>query len=212
MNFNISAWSFWDKAGERPEVPQVPMMLRRRASLADRMALKTAFEVWPSGESIASVFCSRHGEVARSVELLELMAKGEGQLPMSFSLSVHNAASGLFGIARGDTKASTSVAAGPETLEMGISEACALLKGGEARVLLVNYDDALPAPLAPYKDDEDRPFALAMLLEAGDAFSLEITKGAAGAARSQHALALAPFLKSAEKSLQTGRWAWRRNH
>lgn len=210
MNFKISAWAYWDKLGEKPDVPQVPMMLRRRASVADRMALKVAFEVWPTNESIASVFCSRHGEVARSVELLDLMSKGEGHLPMSFSLSVHNAASGLFGIARGDTRASTSVAAGPDTLEMGISEACALLAGGESKVLLVNYDDALPGALGEFKDDEDRPFALAMLLTQGDDFSLERTGGSVR--RSQHALALAPFLKSEEKSLQTGSWIWRRNH
>lgn len=211
VEFSVQAHSLWDRPGEKPEVPQVPMMLRRRASLADRMALKTAFDAFPGAESVATVFCSRHGEVQRSVELLELMAKGEGQLPMSFSLSVHNAASGLFGISRGDHKASSSIAAGRDSLAMGVFEACSLLMGGEPRVLLVSYDDALPQVFKPYADNSDEPHALAMLMVKGAGFSLERAgEDFDGPGEKHPAQRLGAFLAGRDKQLRCGAWLWRR--
>ena len=190
----------------------MPALLRRRASAADRMALKAAFEAWPSPESVATVFCSRHGEVQRSVELMEMTARGEGQLPMSFSLSVHNAASGLFGISRGDRKASTSLAAGRDTLAMGVFEACMLLGQGEPKVLMVAFDDALPLPLQGFAEHGDAAAALALLLTPGSEFSLGRAEGADhGPHGPSQAAGLAAFLNSKESLLQSGGWAWRRN-
>jgi hypothetical protein len=214
LKFSLLAWSFWDGSGDKPEVPQVPAILRRRASLAARMALKAAFECLPSAEErLPTVFCSRHGEVGRSVELMEMMARGEGQLPMSFSLSVHNAAAGLYSIARGDTSNSVTLAAGKNTLPMGVAEACGLLSQGHPRVLLVNFDDAVPAPFKGFRDEADPPFALGLLLGQGSAFSLE-SSGAAAAPSAlleqPQAPLLADFLKGSQPSLQMGPWVWRR--
>jgi len=141
---------------------------------------------------------------------MEMTARGEGQLPMSFSLSVHNAASGLFGISRGDRKASTSLSAGRDTLAMGVFEACMLLKQGEPRVLLAAFDDALPLPLKAFADDGDQAAALALLLAPGNEFSLERAPEAGPASQAPYR-ELAAFLESGDSLLQSGGWAWRRN-
>ena len=210
-SFDVAAWSFYDNAAEKPEVPQVPAMLRRRAMRSARLALKVAFEACPASENVPTVFCSRHGEEQRSVELLDLMAAGEGHSPMSFSLSVHNAASGLFGIAKGDRGASTSLAAGSETLAMGMLEACGLLAQGAEKVLLVHYDDALPAALKSYADETDRPFALALLMAPGTGYSLErVPGGATGPQGDPQGLKFAAFLNSDGKELTANAWRWTR--
>jgi len=210
--FKLEAWSLWDRP-EKPEVPQVPAMLRRRASAADRMALKAAFDCYASADPVATVFCSRLGEIHRSVELMDLMVKGEGHLPMSFSLSVHNAASGLFSIARADASASASVAAGRDSLPMGIFEACAQMKKGAPKVLLVAYDDAIPQPFKAFNEGPDRPFALALLISPGESFELLRAAGperAEGPAEGLIPLELGAFLASKEASLLSSGWRWSR--
>lgn len=212
LSFSIAAWAFIDDTGSKPEVPQVPAMLRRRASLADRLALKAAFEAWPHAEGIASIFCSQRGEEQRSVELLSQMAAGEGQSPMSFSLSVHNAASGLWGIARGDRTASTSLAAGKETFAMGLVEACAMLDSGRDKVLLVNYDEPIPETLKAYAEDSDKGYALALLLKAGSQFR-QIRKNGAGVLPKgePQGVRFAAFLKSGDAEMAAENWSWSRS-
>ena len=80
-----------------------------------------------------TVFCSRHGEVSRSVDLLMDLAKAEPLSPTSFGLSVHNATAGLFSIARSDHTNSIALAAGQSSVEHAVIEACGLLADGEPR-------------------------------------------------------------------------------
>jgi hypothetical protein len=77
-------------------------MLRRRAGFLSKMALEVAYQCLGEQIDVPTVFCSRHGEAARSVDLLLDLAKGEPLSPTSFGLSVHNATGGLFSIARRD--------------------------------------------------------------------------------------------------------------
>lgn len=189
-------------------------MLRRRASVAARMALKAAFDSLPGGEKLPTVFCSRHGEVGRSVELMEMMARGEGHLPMSFSLSVHNAAAGLYGIARNDTSNSVTLAAGKNTLPMAIFEACALMQQGEEKVLVVDFDDVVPRPFAQFRDETDPAFALALLLGPGKMFSLKASESAPqeepkiAQCQAPH---VAKFFASQKARLDLGHWVWQRH-
>jgi hypothetical protein len=158
------------------KIREFPPLLARRASRSDRAGLRAALDCTHGlNEPLATVFASRHGEVHRSLELLEALARGEPMSPMAFSLSVHNAAAGLFSIGREDRSASVSVAAGRDSLPMAVLEACGVLAEGAPRVLVVVHDEPVPAPFQPYLDESAPHAGAAFLLEpAGpEAFSLE---------------------------------------
>jgi hypothetical protein len=149
-------------------------MLRRRAGFLGKMALEVAYQCVGQEVDVPTIFCSRHGEAARSVDLLMEVAKAVPLSPTSFGLSVHNATAGLFSIARGDHGNSSALAAGQSSVEHGVIEACGLLAEGEPRVLLVVYDCPLPPVYAAFQDRSEQPFAWAWLMRSpiDDVFSL----------------------------------------
>jgi len=146
-------------------VSGMPAMLRRRAGAMGKMALETAYRCLDGKTDVPTVFCSRHGECKRSVELLTDLAQGQPLSPTSFSLSVHNAAAGLFSIARQDQASHAAVAAGHGGVEHAVIEACGLLADGAAEVLLVVYDGFLPEIFDEYQDCTEQPFAWAWLMQ-----------------------------------------------
>jgi hypothetical protein len=166
------AWQRWtngelsaDGSGE-PAVKSMPPMLRRRASAAAKFALETAYQCLPATENIPVVFASRHGECARSVELLQELAAGLPLSPTSFSLSVHNASAGLLSIARREQGNSIAIAAGRSTVEHGVIEACGLLADGAPQVLLVAFDGPLPEQFDAYRDCHEQAYGWAWLMQA----------------------------------------------
>ena len=194
-------------------------LLRRRASFADSLALRVAFDCVPAGELMPAVFCSRYGEVHRSVEMLEALTKGEPLSPMTFGFSVHNTASALYSIARGDTSATSSVAAGHDTLPEGLFEACGLLAEGAPRVLLAAYDDGLPEAFGRFAEEGDRPAALGLVLEpaGADGYSLELARcDVPGLPLPEpQVVSVARFLERGDRELTLvsgpRRWIWRRH-
>ncbi|MCC7599521.1 beta-ketoacyl synthase chain length factor [Janthinobacterium sp. FW305-129] len=162
-------------AGE-PGVRAMAPMLRRRAGQLGKMALEVAYTCLGEQRDIPLVFCSRHGEVARAVELLSALIQGEPLSPTAFGMAVHNASAGLFSIARADTANQLAIAAGAASLEAAVIEACGLLADGAAQVLLVLAECPLPDPFEAFEDCHEQPHAFAWLLQAeadpGAAFSL----------------------------------------
>jgi hypothetical protein len=165
------AWSAWAEhgfrigAGSEPPVRAMPAMLRRRAGLLGKMALEVAYQCIGDRTGVPTVFCSRHGEVSRSVELLGELAKGEPLSPTAFGLSVHNATGGLFSIARADRAANIALSARDSSIEHAVIEACGLLADGAAAVLLVAYDCPLPPLYTEFQDCDEQPYAWAWLIE-----------------------------------------------
>ncbi len=174
-----------------PKVAKMPPMLRRRASATGKMALETAYACLPEQAVLSDlpvIFASRHGECARSVELLQELAQHAPLSPTSFSLSVHNANGGLWSIARGDRSNNIAIAAGSSTVEHALIEACGLLADGAPQVLLVMADHSPPEVFAAYADCAEQSFAWAWLLQAdagtgaGERFSLSWTAEDSGSA------------------------------
>jgi len=166
------AWQAWAHsnfviAGDaEPGVRAMPPMLRRRAGSLGKMALEVAYQCLGERTAVPTIFCSRHGEVSRSVELLTDLANGTPLSPTSFGLSVHNAMGGLFSIARKDQASNIALAAGKSSIEHAVIEACGLLADGEPSVLLVAYDCPLPALYTDFADETDQPHAWAWLMQA----------------------------------------------
>ncbi len=219
------AWSGWAQSPFRisgstdAPVAAMPAMLRRRAGFLGRMALEVAYRCLDGRTGIPTIFCSRHGEVARAVALLNDLARAEPLSPTSFGLSVHNAGAGLFSIARGERSNHTALAGGAATVEHGIVEACGLLADGASEVLLVAYDCPLPAPLDGFADCDEQPHAFAWLLTGAGADP--ITLGLAAAPPEAQAgsvpggLEILRFQLSGAARLQrrTGaqQWTWTRD-
>jgi hypothetical protein len=182
-----AAWLVWANAPSviaglnEPPISAMPPMLRRRAGFLGKMALEVAYQCLGDRTNVPTVFCSRHGEVSRSVELLSDLARGEPLSPTTFGLSVHNATGGLFSIARRDRANNIALAAGQSSVEHAVIEACGLLADGEPSVLLVVYDCPLPSVYTAFEDDHGQAYAWAWLMRpaADDAISLTWSSAAA---------------------------------
>ncbi len=153
---------------DEPPVPGMAPLLRRRAGFLGKMALEAAYQCLEgqaeSQKTIPTVFCSRHGDVSRAMNLLIDVVKGEPVSPANFGLSVHNATAGLFSIACKNQSSHIALSAGECTTEYGVIEACGLLADGAAQVLLVSYDTSLPPLFTAYEDCKEQPHAWAWLM------------------------------------------------
>lgn len=164
------AWLAWAdenfviRGNAEPAVRAMPSLLRRRAGFLGKMALEVAYQCLGDRTGVPMVFCSRHGEATRSVELLSDLVNDVPLSPTAFGLSVHNASGGLFTIARNEHANAIALAAGRDTIEHGVIEACGLLADGEQSVLLVAYDHPLPPVYAAFQECEEQPHAWAWLM------------------------------------------------
>lgn len=165
-----AAWQSWPDTPIAPDAPDapavsfVPAMQRRRLSRLSRLCLQVAHDAAPEQTGLPTVFASRHGELHRTVGLLDQLAMGEPLSPMAFSLSVHNTASGLYSIQTGNTAPSTAVAAGQDTLPMALLEAAGLLLTHPA-VLVVYAEEPLPDCYHSLPHPADELGSLALLLQ-----------------------------------------------
>ncbi len=218
------AWAFDDRviAGRSsPSIRPMPSMLRRRASFLGKMALEVAYRCLGSRTDIPTVFSSRHGEASRSADLLLDLARGVPLSPASFSLSVHNAAAGLFSIARGDRAPNMALAARTSSVEHAVIEACGLISEGAPAVMLVVYDCPLPAMYSEFEDCDEQPYAWAWLIEpaADDVLSLRWEAGsdvcAFRAKRTPTGLEVLRFYLRKDSVLERvcnkRRWLWSRH-
>lgn len=169
-----AAWTDWAaapysiSAGEEPGVKAMPPMLRRRAGFLGKMALEVAYACLDGRVDIPTVFCSRHGEVSRTVSMLNELVRGEPLSPTAFGMSVHNAIAGLFTIARRDQANHIALAAGMASVEHAVIESCGLLADGAPMVLLVACDCPLPELFSAYEDCAEQPYAWAWLMTPPD--------------------------------------------
>jgi hypothetical protein len=143
--------------------PAMPMLLRRRLGKLGQLAVAAAYEAGAT-PPVRYVFCSRHGEFGRTLGLLRDGVLGEPLSPTEFSVSVHNALAGLLSIATKATGSHTALAAGADSFAYGLVEAAASLAATpDEPVLLVYFDEPLPAPfdeLAPSGDEASLACAL----------------------------------------------------
>lgn len=151
-----------------PALKQVPAMQRRRFSRLTKMMLEVGFQC-NMAPNCRSIFASRHGELPRTIGLLEDIIAKQALSPLGFSQSVHNTASGIFGIVAANTAPSTSVAAGTETLSQAMVEAFAQLYQSPEPLLLVFGDDPVPPVYDEFTQEFELPLALGLQLAPFDA-------------------------------------------
>lgn len=159
-------WRAWarqpypPRGEDTPPLTEVPAMQRRRIERLGRMAMQAAYWCQPAqAEAMPLVFASRHGDPARSLELLDAMTRGEAMSPAGFSLSVHNAIAAMYSIVRGECGNYVALAAGAATAEAALVEAAGLLADGAPEALVVLYDSPLPEVYQSYADEPDPYYA-----------------------------------------------------
>jgi hypothetical protein len=158
-------WRAWARSPRMPDGPleaplaEMPPMLRRRLGPLGRMAAQVAWHCQQAALGMPVVFASRYGDADRALKLLKDFAQDQPMSPADFALSVHNAIGAMYSIARSDTSAYSSVAAGPASPAAGLIEAVGLLQEGAPEVLLVCYDAPLPGEYAAFADEPASAYA-----------------------------------------------------
>jgi hypothetical protein len=155
-----------------PAAKPVAVMLssaeRRRASQTTAIALHVAREAVLSSaldaSSLTSVFASPHGDLEITDQQCDTLARDPTLLsPTRFIHSVHNAVSGAWGIAVGNTLPSIAVAAHRHSFALGLLEAALVAARTDSPALLVAYESA-PAGATAQLVDTQSALAVAMVL------------------------------------------------
>lgn len=174
LTFSILDWKAWTPAHDaQPDVSVIPPMLRRRLSPIGRAAMSVIMPLAQTHGAMPLVYVSRHGDLNRTLGLLEELAKGEPMSPTAFSLSVHNATAGLFSIQQGLTHNITALSGGAQELVPGLLESLGLCSLPMPQVLCV-FCDETPPPIYQHQVNQPaQPYALALVIGVGGTWQLE---------------------------------------
>jgi len=143
-----------DPAALLPREGILPARARRGTSFVTRMMVDAADQAIAAAgfdiHTVRTVYASAYGEVETALALLRMRHTDDGILsPARFHLSVHNTAGGLLSIAHGNRSSSTAIAAGAQTVAMGLLEAAALFHESPGPVVVVLADEPVPDALWP---------------------------------------------------------------
>jgi len=177
-------------AAATSDISFIEPIVRRRLSSLSRSALKVAHDCVAERERVRVVFASRHGELRRTTGILRAISTGEPVSPTAFSLSVLNAMTGIFGIARGDRSPASAISAGAQTLGFALLEAHAQFEADPTSPVLVVYADEPADAAFGTIEDEVQGGALAILLDTRAPGQLACTISATGSVSGVSASAL----------------------
>ena len=174
LTFNILDWKAWTPAqNDAPDVSVIPAMLRRRLSPLGRAALSVIMPLAQTHGAMPLVYVSRHGDLNRTLGLLEDMAKTEPLSPTAFSLSVHNATAGLFSIQQGLTSNITAISGGAQELIPALLESLGLCSAQTPQVLCVFCDEPTPGIYQQQADQPAHAYAVALVVGVGEDWQLD---------------------------------------
>lgn len=136
-----------------PEAALLPPNERRRSSDCVRWAVQVAQEaIGRSGldpREVPTVFASSGGEMGVFDQLCRTLCTPDRMIsPTLFHQSVHNTASGYWGIATAGQQSSTALCCYDDSFAAGLVEAVTVVCVERRPVLLVAYDLVVPAPLS----------------------------------------------------------------
>ncbi len=210
-----SAWLEWSEGRfaeqnfDKPEVKDIPMLIRRRLSRLGRMALRVALDVGGSDDAHL-VFCSRFGDTEGVAKMMQQLVDGKNLSPSEFSMSVHNAFAGALSILQKNTRSHSAISAGQDSFCAGFLESVMLLKENPgAEILYVFYEEPM-FELIPDAASHRLDLALAIRLT-GDtdvgskmSFSVELSDENLRCSEEAVELGFIRFLCSANCE-----WSWR---
>lgn len=133
-------------------VDRLPPAERRRVGIPVKLSmaigLEAAHHAGADLADLATVFSSTEADCDNTHAILETLASSDRALsPTRFHNSVHNAASGYWGIATGSMQPSSSLCAYDATFAAGLLEAATQARTSGKACLLMAYDTSFPQPL-----------------------------------------------------------------
>jgi hypothetical protein len=173
MVASTEQWHRWsegmivDSGESRIDLSSIPPMLRRRLSPMGRACASVLLPLIDSDNEAERantpiVFASRHGEAQRTQLILEDIAECELISPTAFSLSVHNAISGILSINKKITANISAIAASGSEVMAVLFEAAGLLSQENcSKVHCVVVDNPLPDRYQRFCQQPQHPLALA---------------------------------------------------
>lgn len=220
LSFAVPAWAAWVPGAEgletggalRAEALTLPAALRRRVTGIGRKALAAALAILPEVGAPRFVLASRHGEYGRTFTMLQALSEEGAVSPTDFSMAVHHALVGLLSIATGNHEGHTAISAGPDSFAYGLVEAGLWVAEAQIPVLMIYFDQALPAAY-PSEGEPPEMVLAVMVAPVAAGSGLRVTMAGEAAAGEGQSLALA-FLESlrrgrGEGGAHGGRMAWR---
>jgi len=139
-------------ASEKPDLALLDRSLRRGLSDVTRMFMHVAHAALCDARALDHkpqvVFGSAFGEIATAEAMFAQAYDDNTASPVRFRHSVHNTAEGLYSISTHNREASTAIAAGWDTVAMGLLEASLQLRAGASEVLLVFAEEQVPSSLS----------------------------------------------------------------
>ena len=230
IRFSISSWSGWTvpanpsaplaregnhiRFSDVPDASGVPALLRRRLNFMGRSCVGEMLLHLEADANLPIVFCSRHGDIERTLKVLIELAAGEPMSPMDFSLAVHNAIAGVLSIHCGITANISSMASGPGAVVPVLLEAAGLLSEKSPKVLCIICDVALPEIYRTPDEPGGHPFVACFTVTSADHDALQLRyEGAAATAGGSDdtPLAFIDFLTSGVAAFRTvhnaGSWS-----
>ncbi|MGP1628431.1 MAG: beta-ketoacyl synthase chain length factor [Giesbergeria sp.] len=135
-----------------PAVEKLPPAERRRVGMPVKLSMAIGLEAARHAgadlTNLSTVFSSTEADCDNTHAILETLASNDRALsPTRFHNSVHNAASGYWGIATGSMQPSTSLSAYDATFAAGLLEATTQALSSGKPCLLLAYDTGFPEPL-----------------------------------------------------------------
>ena len=213
-DFVITQWAWSDDSSGYVINNAIAKMLQRRFSPLAKQVFSALNSCVAIGEQIPSVFSSANGELAKSLNLLQTLQTEAELSPTAFSLSVHNGIAGLFAMAYQNHSECTVLAPGLQGIMPAFLEAFGMLHEGRPEVLLVFYDEPVPAfyPVAPFEQPQTASMALALRLSlTGQGLALRCYHTEDSGLTGAHPVQLQSFetfLKTEQVSMYLGHWRW----
>lgn len=197
------------------DVSFLPMMQRRRLSPLARAACAVAWHCRLACGDMPSVFFSHHGESQYYLEILSGLAADGSVSPSRFSLCVHNAIGGLHSLHSESFQAYVSLAGGSEGFFTPFPEAAGQLLE-TPQVLIVWYEQPLPAIYQAYLAPSGQTWALAMVLskagQPGPQLKLlrdaKVTSANSGSDESDLLQAILSNRRNGRCQLERAHWHW----
>lgn len=150
MLCNIKNVTYVDMQSELNAIQTLPAMQRRRLSPLAKLVLHTARTVLQGISAEESVdyivWSSCYGDELTTASIIQDIAHGQTPSPTQFSISVHNAISGLYSILYQDDTPATSLSSAIQcSWQDAMIEAYSVLKTQQKqKALIVYYDAPLP--------------------------------------------------------------------
>lgn len=144
----------------------VPAATRRRLSSYAKTLLSAVFDIIervPAAAQVPVVLASQHGDLRRTIDLLQELVQGEPLSPTQFCLSVNNAVLGQLSMLTSNGSAMTTVGAGPDSFAYAWLEGITQLADAP-KVLIIYADEQPPEPYTAYCDSPEAGIAFAALL------------------------------------------------